>query len=166
MPVFDAVFVGKIHLPEIGGGPIIPPGMPQPPLGIWGGPWQPPYPAHPIYNPPYPSHPIVIPPEQPPGQPPLGIWGGPWQPPYPDHGLPPYPSHPIVLPPTDPGDTVPVDPGYFPPGVAVPVPPPEGGEPTKAYVVAYTRTPSGPQRVTFLVDLPVYPPPEGAQPKA
>lgn len=35
--------------------------LPEPPLGIWGGPWEPPYPSHGL--PPFPSHPIVIPPE-------------------------------------------------------------------------------------------------------
>ena len=34
---------------------------PSPPLGIWGGPWLPPYPSQGL--PPFPSHPIVIPPE-------------------------------------------------------------------------------------------------------
>src|SRR5215469_2900733 len=35
MPVLDVVFVGKLHLPEIGGGPIMPPWQPP---GIWGPP--------------------------------------------------------------------------------------------------------------------------------
>lgn len=33
---------------------------PEPPLGIWGGPWLPPYPSQ---GPGFPTHPIVIPPE-------------------------------------------------------------------------------------------------------
>src|SRR5215469_17898670 len=53
--ILDATFVGKIYLPDIGGGPIIPPQPGQPP-GIWGppGPW--------------PTPPIA------PGGPPPGIW--------------------------------------------------------------------------------------------
>lgn len=102
MPVLDAVFVGKIHLLEVGGGPIVPPGQPS----------QPGVPTHPIYIPPssppgywgggpHPMPPIHYPEQPPAGQPPLGIWGGPWQPPYPSQG-PGFPTHPIVLPPGSP----------------------------------------------------------------
>ena len=59
-------------------GGVAPPGMPQPPLGIWGGPWQPPYPSQ---GPGFPTHPIA------PGGPPLGTWGG---------GNVPYPTPPIA----------------------------------------------------------------------
>jgi hypothetical protein len=89
------------------------PQPPQPPLGIWGGPWLPPYPSQ---GPGFPTHPIAGP-----GRPPW--WGmaqdpgygissdRPWGPiNYPDHGLPgqqpgiwgpndPRPSPPIYIPP-------------------------------------------------------------------
>jgi hypothetical protein len=103
MPKYDAVFVGSIYLPEIGGGPIHPPGEPP---GLW------PPPGHP-------AHPIA------PGGPPPGIWPGPgvptppiyyppgiWPPPgHPDHGLPGPP--PGIWP----GPGVPTPPIYYPPGI-------------------------------------------------
>jgi hypothetical protein len=60
----------------------LPPNQPpQPPLGIWGGPWYPPYPSHGL--PPFPAHPIVTPP---PGKPPEGKppedWGWVYSPIY------------------------------------------------------------------------------------
>jgi hypothetical protein len=117
------------------GGPGSPggPGGPGGGLGIWGGPFDPPRPTHPIAPggrppgiwggaPPYvdiggpgpqptPTPPIYFPP--PGSQPPLGIWGG-KPPPYVDIGGPapqPRPEHPIVLPPDLPAE----------------IPPPEGG---------------------------------------
>jgi hypothetical protein len=124
MPVFDVSIVGKLYLPEVGGGPIYPPGVdqPKPPLGIWGGapiPW----PTPPIYYPP----------------PPLGIWGG---------APIPWPTPPIYYPPAAPGaPTFPIwgPPGFNPPGagyppgiwagpIVIPTPPPteppaEGAKP-------------------------------------
>jgi hypothetical protein len=124
MPVLDAVFVGKIHLPEVGGGPIYPPVGGGSPPGIWGPPgpwptppiylppvgggsppvisggpgWLPPYPMPPIYpggQPPVVMPPIYYPPVG--GGSPPGIWGGPGS-------LPSYPMPPIYLPepPTEP----------------------------------------------------------------
>ena len=90
MPILDAVIVGKVYLPDIWSGPILPPGQPpgggggQPPLGIWGP--TDPRPTNPISGIP------GLPGYQPPGQPP-GIWGGPIDP-YPDHGLPEPPLPP------------------------------------------------------------------------
>jgi hypothetical protein len=53
---------------SVGGGPM--PGGPQPPLGIWGGPFDPPHAEHPIYWPPgtqpHPDHSLPLP------QPPTG----------------------------------------------------------------------------------------------
>jgi hypothetical protein len=116
MPVLDACFVGKIYLPEIGGGPM--PG--GPPLGIWGGggvgnypdagfpgpqPGRPVRPTHPIYYPPtgiwggggvgnYPD--AGFPGPQPGG--PIGIWGGGGVGNYPDAGFPgPQPGGPIGI---------------------------------------------------------------------
>ncbi len=147
MPVFDVTIVGKMSLPEIGGGPIIP--APQPPLGIWGPtdprptppiyiPVPPPpdsglHPEHPIYIPVYPAHPIVLPlpPEGlhpmppiyiPPQEPPLGIWGPddprPTPPIYiPVEGL--HPEHPIYFP------VEPTHPIVLPPEGETPTPPPD-----------------------------------------
>jgi hypothetical protein len=128
--------------------------LPQPPLGIWGGPplypdqglpgsqpgidntlpgWQP-RPSHPIApggRPPYPSqgpgfptHPIA------PGGTPPGIWGGP--PLYPDQGLPgpqPTPTPPIYLPPGSLPDVKPEHPIYIPPSSGIP------GVPTHPIVI-------------------------------
>jgi hypothetical protein len=85
-------------------------GLPQPPLGIWGG-KPPPYPdqglpgggqggqpSHPIYHPGHPDHGLPAYPEHPiaPGG---GQGGSPshpiYHPGHPDHGLPAHPSHPI-----------------------------------------------------------------------
>jgi hypothetical protein len=118
MPTFYA----QITTLDVPSGPpgwdTFPKPMPQPPLGIWGGPWQPPYPSQ---GPGFPTHPIA------PGGPPLGIWGGgnvPYPtPPMAPGGPPlgtwgggnvPYPTPPIYFP----GE--PVDPGYHPPGVGGP----------------------------------------------
>jgi hypothetical protein len=127
MPTYDATFVGKLILPEVGGGPIYPPS--QPPVGIWPGPgypahpiapggpppvvWPGPgYPAHPIApggpppvvwpGPGYPAHPIA------PGGPPLGIWGG---------GNVPMPTPPIYLPPGTLPGVKPEQPIYIPPSI-------------------------------------------------
>lgn len=68
---FTAVGIADITGLEVGGGPILPPGtelppeeQPKPPLVIWGGPFDPPHPAHPIVLP----DPIT-PPDQPPSPP-------------------------------------------------------------------------------------------------
>jgi len=142
MPILDVCIVGKAYLPEIGGGPIIPPTPGQPP-GIWGP--TDPRPTPPIHIPPtqpgqppgiWPpsgvvTPPIYYPPEiwpTPPAKPPLGIWGGaplpvPTPPIYiplpPDSDL--KPEHPIVLPP----GTIPGFPAH--PIVIVPPPPADGG---------------------------------------
>jgi hypothetical protein len=139
MPVYDVVIVGKAHTPEIGGGPIIPPGGGEPPMwpgspperphptppGIWGGPGSlPPVIMPPIVIPPgfiagvHPEHPIVI---VPPGHPAhpivippdLGIWP-------PDA----RPEHPIVIP---------QPPVVWPPLPTHPIvlPPPVDGGPPK-----------------------------------
>lgn len=66
---FTALGTASITGLEIGGGPIIeePPDIkPQPPLVIWGGPFDPPHPAHPIV---LPDPPIEGPPDQPPTTP-------------------------------------------------------------------------------------------------
>lgn len=159
MPVLDAVFVGKIHIPEVYQGPILPPGgggdggggtpthpIYWPPV-ISGGPGSlPPYPAHPIapggapgvpthpiYIPGFPTHPIVLPP---------GFIDGV----HPEHpivipppAVPGYPSHPIVLPPEIwPPDArpehpivIPLPPVVYPPRPTHPIalPPGEGGKP-------------------------------------
>ena len=70
-PPVAATFVGNAAIAglEVGGGPIIPPDeideipKPEPPLVIWGGPFDPPHPEHPIVLPP------DLPPDQPPAQP-------------------------------------------------------------------------------------------------
>jgi hypothetical protein len=128
MPTLDAVFVGKITLPEVSTGPV-PPGPGQPP-GIWGPtdprPTPPIYlpvvppglkPEHPIFIPVVPSHPIFLPgpgaPTHPippviwPPQPPVTIWPSPGHPAHPiaPGGPPPtiwpspgQPTHPIYIP--------------------------------------------------------------------
>lgn len=67
----------------VGGGPIIPSPPdekpPRPPLGIWGGPWDPPHPAHPIVRPPDPP---TEPPVDPPVDPPSPQWSWVWNPRY------------------------------------------------------------------------------------
>src|SRR6516162_1473886 len=113
MPVLDAVIIGKIHLPEIGGGPIVPPTQPP---GIWPSPGVP---THPIYYPPvisgppgpWPTPPIYLPPTLP------GIWPSPGHPAHPIYYPPvisgppgPWPTPPIYLPqppekPTEPPST-------------------------------------------------------------
>ena len=125
MPMLDAVFVGKIYLPEVSTGPV-PPGSGggQPPTVMPPIYYPPVFPAHPISGPPewghHPAHPIApggpppvagwtppgYHPAHPiaPGGPPPGIWGppGPW--PTPPIYLPPaggggeHPAHPIVIP--------------------------------------------------------------------
>ena len=139
MPVLDVTIVGKMMLPEVGGGPVYPPGSGSPP-GIWGPTdprpshpivlpippdgLAPGLPAHPIYLPVFPAHPIVIPPGAiAPGVPahpiylPPGIWGPtdpqPGPPIYipPDLVAPGVPAHPIYLPPT-----------IWPPGGGIDVP--------------------------------------------
>jgi hypothetical protein len=125
MPVLDAVFIGKIHLPEIGGGPI----YPQPPQP--GGPAVSP----PIYYPPTPEHPWVPPSGQPP-QP-----SHPWVPPqpgYPSHPWvppsepPPQPSHPWVPPPA-----VPTHPIVLPPDAVPPSTPPMPTHPIEGVTFGY-----------------------------
>jgi hypothetical protein len=62
-PIYWPPYVDNT-LPPYPAHPWVPPSgggqPPQPPLGIWGGPWYPPTP----------THPIVLPPNQPPTQPP------------------------------------------------------------------------------------------------
>jgi hypothetical protein len=173
MPVLDATFVGKLYLPEVGGGPIIPPGQPvEPPLGIWGppGPW----PTPPIYIP------VPPPDEKPPegGAPP----GEPAHPIY----IPVYPAHPIIIPlPPDPGEEP--DPPYvWPPQIwGGPIIPPEGkppGTPSHPWVPPssgahpehpiYIPAPPGqggtPEHPIYLPVYPTHPivlPPEGEHPK-
>jgi hypothetical protein len=106
-PYYDAVFVGRIYMPEVGGGPIIPPGVPGYPShpippGVGGGPIVPPgYPPEvgggPII-PGTPEHPWVPPgyPERP-AHPWVPPWWGAWQ---------PHPGQPLPRPP------YPVDPGW------------------------------------------------------
>jgi hypothetical protein len=144
MPMLDAVFVGKIYLPEISTGPL-PPGPGTPPgVGIAPPIYYPPvFPAHPIAGPPewghHPAHPIAGPPEWghhpahpiAPGGPPPGIWG----PPTIGH----HPAHPIVLPPPGRPDAPPDGNGrwaYSPiygwvwlPGNSGGKPQPPGGQP-------------------------------------
>lgn len=141
--ILDAVIVGKIHLPDIWGGPIVPPGQPpvgQPP-GIWPSPG---YPAHPIAPggpPPSVQHPIVLPPNSIwPGVPahpivivpPGSIWPGvPTHPivlPLPPEGQPPgiwpspgYPAHPIA--PGGPPPSIWPGPGYPAHPIELPTPP-------------------------------------------
>jgi hypothetical protein len=108
-PYYDAVFVGRIYLPEVAGGPIVPPGVggtPEhpwvpPDVGIGGGPIIPEYPGRP-------GHPWVPP------------WWGAWQP-QPGHPLPrpPLPGYPV-----DPGWGIPEGPGI---GGGPIIPPPEVG---------------------------------------
>jgi hypothetical protein len=142
MPVLDAVFVGKIHLPEVGGGPIIPPGLPQPPLGIWGPPQMPPgiWPSPPGSRPPDAGY---FPPGV--GGPGSGQGGG-WGPDYiwgggpgarppiapPGGGAPGYPSHPWV-PPTG----VPEHPIVLPPDTVPPVGPPVPTHPIEGVSYGY-----------------------------
>jgi hypothetical protein len=121
MPVLDAVFVGKVYLPEIYQGPILPPGGGGTPLP----PWYPGHPEHPIPPTVWPN-----PPGQGPGNPP-GFWGGsaPWpgypMPPMAPGGPPPYPSHPIppTVWPNPPGGGAPPSAGGPPPHVEHPIPP-------------------------------------------
>ena len=151
MPILDACIVGKIYLPEIWSGPIVPPSQPPggglPPLGIWGP------------TDPRPTPPIYFPPQQPPsGGPPVvtppiyypPVPGWPSIPPYPGQ-MPPgtvppqiwpspgHPAHPIVIPPPPGGGEPPViwpGPGIPPEGQA-PLPehpiviPPPGEPPTE-----------------------------------
>ena len=142
MPMLDAVFVGKIYLPEIGGGPIYPPpgsgNVPMPPIY-----YPPVFPAHPIAGPPewghHPAHPIA------PGGPPPTVSPPIFYPPYPAHpiapgGPPPvagwtppgyHPAHPIAPGGPPPGIWGPTDPKPTHPIVLplppVEIPPPEGG---------------------------------------
>jgi hypothetical protein len=104
MPVLDAVFVGRIFLPEIGGGPIYPPTQPP---GIWG-------PGSPIIG-----NPIPVPPGS--GGMPPGYWPG--SPPDRPQPQPPGiwgPGSPII------GNPIPVPPGSggMPPGYWPGSPPP------------------------------------------
>jgi len=167
MPEFDAVIVGKIHLPEVSTGPV-PPGEGKPP-GIWGGgnvPWPTPpiyipvpppgggggtgeHPEHPIYIPVYPAHPIVIPvpppsgahPEHPIAYPPI-VW-----PPLPPRP-PGHPAHPIVEPPLGiwGGGNMPV----VSPPIYIPVPAPGHPEHPIYFPVSPTH--------------PIVLPPEGEKP--
>lgn len=96
----EVKFTGVADTPRIWGGPpnYVDIGLPEPPLGTWGG--RPPEYVD-IGGPgwqPRPSHPIVI-------IPPGAIDGE-----HPEHPifLPVYPSHPIELPPEEP----PADPGF------------------------------------------------------
>jgi hypothetical protein len=150
MAQYDAVFVGKIHLPEVGGGPIIPPELPGAPPGIWGPTDPRPTPPiylpvvppnvvmPPIYIPVYPSHPIAIRPpgtevpprpEHPippvvwpplPERPPLGIWG-------PTDPRPQPPIYIPIAPPPVEGEAHPEHPIYFPiyPAHPIVIPGPE-----------------------------------------
>jgi hypothetical protein len=137
MPVLDAVFVGKVYLPEISQGPIVPPpgsgggvpvfpahpiapggggGVVSPPIyyppSIWPGPGGPVFPAHPI---------------APGGPPPVAGWTPPGY----------HPAHPIAPGGQPPGIwgggnmPVPVPPIFYPPVFPVqplpPIPPPGGG---------------------------------------
>ena len=133
MPTLDVTIIGKMVLPDIWAGPILPPTQPpiQPPQA-------PVYPTHPIYLPPiagwpsipphpgqappgaqppsiwpspgHPAHPIVIPPPPGGGEPPV-ICPGPGIPP---EGQAPLPEHPIVIPP--PGEPPTEPPGLTDPG--------------------------------------------------
>ena len=162
MPVLDAVIIGKIHLPEVGGGPIYPPeggALPTPPPGLWppgsgidlpahpiapGGPppgiWPSPgYPAHPIVLPPgfidgvHPEHPIVIPP-----------------PPAPGH-----PAHPIVIPPEIwPPDARPEHPIVIPP-------PPVVYPPRPTHPIVLPDPPTGQPEILSNWDVVAYWTPEG-----
>lgn len=66
---FTAVGMANITGLSVGGGPIVPPDeideipKPEPPLEIWGGP----------FDPPHPEHPIVLPPDLPPITPPSPV---------------------------------------------------------------------------------------------
>lgn len=57
----NVTFIGLASLTGlgVGGGPVEPPPdiQPEPPLEIWGGPFDPPHPAHPIVLPPLPEQP-------------------------------------------------------------------------------------------------------------
>lgn len=122
MATFDAVIVGKVTIPEVGGGPIVPPGQPP---GLWPPGSGIELPTHPIFLPPgfidgvHPEHPIVIPPPPSPGHPahpiviPPEIWPSPGRPTHPIVIPPPpviwppgpgidMPTHPIVIPPDGP----------------------------------------------------------------
>jgi hypothetical protein len=153
MPVLDAVFVGKIYLPELGGGPIYPPpGGGGSPPGIWG-----PLPG-------FPTHPIA------PGGPPPGIWGppGPWPtPPIAPGGPPPHPEHPIpptvwpnppALPPL--GIWGPTDPRPTPP-IFIPMPP-AGGAPIEPGTIVEWHTAWSPQTGWVVIGTPNVPAPAPA----
>ena len=119
-----------------------------PGLGIWGGPWQPPYPSQ---GPGFPSQLPM------PGGPPLGTWGGVGQP-YPDQGLPaggpvrPDNSLPgSGLGTWGPNDPRPTPPIYVPPQAPITDP----DDPQKAYLVAYMPAYGGGyERITFSVEIP------------
>jgi len=146
MPIIDITIVGKAYLPEVGGGPIIPPGQPP---GIWPPPgvvtppiYYPPAQPPGIWPPPgVVTPPIFYPPEiwpTPPAKPPLGIWGGgplPVPAPpiyYPPLGIwggpiipppqPGVPAHPIVIPLPPDSDLKPEHPIVLPPGTVPGVP--------------------------------------------
>jgi hypothetical protein len=122
MASIPVTFIGVMHYSglEVGGGPMPggPPGVqpPQPPLGIWGGPWLPPYvdASPPGPQPPWPSRPPVDPGYSPPwAQVPVR----PTHPIYYPPGTQPHPEHPIYFPP--PGSPPPLGiwgPPDMPPG--------------------------------------------------
>lgn len=147
-------------------------GLPQPPLGIWGG--APPNyvdiggpgpqpgpgrPTHPIYNPPYPSqgpgfptHPIA------PGGAPPGIWGGSGQP-YPDAGFPgPQPGGPPGI---WGGPWQPPHPSQGPgfPTNPIVLPPYEPGGPP--VYISHPIAPGGERPTHPIVHPPLPPPPDG-----
>jgi len=125
-PYFDCIIYGKIYLPQVDGGPIIPPVgpvFPQFPIAYPPGPsvtppiWLPGYPGG---APPWWGGGPGGPPGGPPGAPVFPIWGPPgFNPPGP--GYPPgIWGGPII--PGTPGYPIgPVDPGYSPPWATPPV---------------------------------------------
>jgi len=129
-PLSDARPDNSLPGPQPGGG-----------LGIWGGPWQPPYPSQ---GPGFPSQLPM------PGGPP---WGGVGQP-YPDQGLPGGPVRPANSLPGSglgtwgPNDPRPTPPIYVPPQAPITDP----DDPQKAYLVAYMPAYGGGyERITFSV---------------
>ena len=124
MPVLDAVFVGRIYLPEISTGPVPPQPSVPPPL--------------------FPSNPIPIYPGGSPNPP--GIWGpgGPGFPSNPIAGIPGLPGYqpPVgVMPPLFPSNPIPIYPGGSPnpPGFWGPLP----GFPTPPIVLPTPPTGGG-----------------------
>jgi hypothetical protein len=151
MSTYDAVFVGKITLPEVSTGPVPPqPGGPvaTPPIYI---PVVPPgAPEHPIYIPVFPSHPIVLPPDNV-GDPPV-VW-----PPLPPLSIWPSPGHPAH--PIAPGGPPPgIWPGPNPPYVDIGFPGPQPMPTPPIYIPIVPPPEAGaPPEVTHPIYLPVYP---------